>query len=86
MGHEIELFTCGCYSCNEAREIVERAKCDECTLTVYDISKGAEDVIAKAKQYGVKGCPSIVVDGKLAFLGVPTVEDVKKELGLYQSN
>lgn len=84
MGHEIEIFTSGCYLCRETVEIVEKAKCSECTLTEYNLAEKCESEIclARAKKYGIKATPTIVVDGRIAIEGKPTVEKVKKVLGL----
>ncbi len=84
MGHEIEIFTSGCYLCREAVEVVEKVKCSECTLTEYNLAEKCESEIclAKAKKYGIKATPTIVVDGRIAIEGKPTVEEVKKVLGM----
>lgn len=84
MKHEIEIFTSGCYLCIEAVEIVEKAKCSECTLTEYNLAEKCESEIclAKAKKYGIKATPTIVVDGRIAIEGKPTVDMVKKVLGM----
>ncbi len=42
----------------------------------------SEICLAKAKKYGIKTTPTIVVDGRIAIEGKPTVEQVKKVLGL----
>jgi predicted DsbA family dithiol-disulfide isomerase len=82
MGHKIELFECGCFLCADSRSAVERAKCDECTLTTYDLVKGGDDIERKAEAYGVTSCPTIVVDGKVAIVGRTSVDEVKKVLEL----
>ncbi len=84
MGHNIEIFTSGCYLCRETVEIVEKAKCADCKMTEYNLSERCETEIclAKAKKYGIKATPTIVVDGKIAIEGKPTVEKVKKVLGM----
>ncbi|MBE0521717.1 MAG: thioredoxin family protein [Candidatus Methanoperedenaceae archaeon] len=84
MKHEIEIFTSGCYLCRETMEIVEKAKCGECTLTEYNLAEKCESEICldRAKKYGIKTTPTIVVDGRIAIEGKPTVEEVKKVLGL----
>ncbi|MDW7733245.1 MAG: thioredoxin family protein [Methanolobus sp.] len=38
--------------------------------------------LARAKKYGIKSTPTIVVDGRIAIEGKPTFEKVKKVLGL----
>lgn len=79
--HKIEVFTSGCPLCKETSQIVREAKCPECTLTEYNILEKTEH-FEKARKYGVKAVPSIVVDGKLAIEGKPTVQNVKNILGL----
>jgi len=79
--HNIEVFTSGCPLCRETIQIVEKARCSECTLKEYNILEKKE-YLEKARKYRVKSVPSIVVDGKLAIEGKPTVQKVKKVLGL----
>lgn len=82
-GKNIEVFTAGCYLCEETMQIVREAKCDECTLTERNLSKECEcGCIGRAKEYGIKVIPTIVIDGKMAIEGKPTVAQVKKVLGL----
>jgi len=79
--HTIEVFTSGCPLCRETIQIVQEAKCLECTLTEYNILKKTE-YLERARKYGVKAVPSVVVDGKMAIEGKPTVQHVKKVLAL----
>lgn len=81
MKHFIEVFTSGCPLCRETMKIVQEAKCPECTLTEYNILQKKEH-LEKARKYGVKAVPSVVVDGKLAIEGKPTSQKVKEVLGL----
>ena len=62
---QIEVFTAGCGMCEEAVQVVQRVACSSCEVTVHNITtdKGIEE---KAKQYGIKRLPAVVVDGKLA--------------------
>ncbi len=82
--HNVEVFTAGCHLCNEALEIVQKAKCEECTVTEYNIQEKCESEIClkKADEYGIRAVPTIVVDGKIAVEGKPTVKQVKDALGL----
>jgi len=84
MGHTIEVFTAGCYVCDETIEIVQKARCSECIVTEYNILEKYESEIClqKAKEYGIKAVPTIVVDGKIVIVGKPTVRQVKDALGL----
>jgi hypothetical protein len=82
-GRNIEVFTAGCYLCDETMEIVKEAKCEECTITEYKLSQECEcGCIEKSKEYGIKVVPTIVIDGKIAIEGKPTVEQVKEALGI----
>jgi hypothetical protein len=84
MGHDIEVFTSGCHLCRETLEIIKKAKCDECTVTEYNIREKCESEIClkKAEEYGIKAVPTIVVDGKIALEGRPTIQQVRDALGL----
>lgn len=79
--HTIEVFTSGCPLCKETVQIVQEAKCPECTLSEYNILEKKEN-FEKGRKNGVKAIPSIVVDGKLAIEGKPTVQQIKTVLGL----
>jgi predicted DsbA family dithiol-disulfide isomerase len=82
-GKNIEVFTAGCYLCEETIQIVRKAKCEECTVIERNLSEECEcGCIEKAKEYGIKVVPSIVIDGKVVIEGKPTVEQVKEVLGL----
>jgi hypothetical protein len=82
-GKNIEVFTAGCYLCDEAVQIVKEAKCDECTLTVRNLSEDCTcGCMNKAKEYGIRVVPTIVIDGKIAIEGKPTAEQVKEALGI----
>jgi len=84
VGHNIEVFTAGCHLCKETMEIVQKAKCSECTMTEYNILEKCESEIClkKAKEYGIKTVPTIVIDRKIAIEGKPTTRQVKDALGL----
>ena len=61
----IEIFTAGCPCCDDAVKLVKGIACPSCDVKVLDMrsDKAAQ---AKAKQYGVRQVPAVVVDGKLA--------------------
>jgi glutaredoxin len=60
----VEFFTAGCPVCDEALETVRGAVCESCDLQVHDMR--TEPAQAKARQYGVKRVPAVVVNGQLA--------------------
>ena len=61
---KIEIFSAGCPACEETIALVNRIACASCDVEVVDMhqSGGA----AKAKRYGIRSVPAVVVDGKLA--------------------
>ncbi len=60
----IEVFSAGCSTCKETIELVKRIAGSSHDVTIHDMQKA--EVASKAKQYGVRSVPAVVVDGKLA--------------------
>ncbi len=46
-------------------------KCADCSLEVYDLTKGHEEVAAKLKQYRIRCVPTLVIDGRIKLEGKP---------------
>lgn len=61
---KIEVFSAGCPACEEAVRAVKKIACPSCEVEVLDMHR--PEVAARAAQYGVRGVPAVVVDGKLA--------------------
>src|SRR5881296_1709530 len=61
---KIEVFSAGCPVCEETIALVNRLVCPSCEVTVLDMRR--HEVAAKAKEYGIRSVPSVVIDGKLA--------------------
>ncbi len=61
---KIEVFSAGCSTCKETIEVVKRLAGSSHEVVIHDMQKS--DVAYKAKQYGVRSVPAVVVDGKLA--------------------
>ncbi len=61
---KIEIFSAGCAVCDETVALVNSLACPSCDVEVLDTQ--TDDVAAKAKQYGVRSVPAVVVDGQLA--------------------
>ena len=61
---KIEVFSAGCAVCTEVIEVVQRAACPSCEVTVHDMKD--IDVARRAKSLGIHSVPSVVIDGKLA--------------------
>ena len=60
----IEVFSAGCSTCTETIEFVNRIVGSSHEVVIHDMHQS--DVASKAKHYGVRSVPAIVVDGKLA--------------------
>lgn len=61
---KIEVFSAGCSTCNETIELVKRIAASSHEVVIHDMHQ--TEVASKAKKYGVRSVPAIVVDGKLA--------------------
>lgn len=61
---KIEIFSAGCPACDETVQMVNAIACPSCDVEVLDMRR--PEVAERAKGYGVKGVPAIVVNGKLA--------------------
>jgi len=63
----VEVFTSGCYICDETVQLVKELACPNCDVTVYDLSNPCEtkECIEKSKTYGINSVPTVVVDGKI---------------------
>ena len=61
---KIEVFSAGCDACKDVIEMVQRAACPSCEVTVQDMKDIG--VARRAKSLGIRSVPSVVIDGKLA--------------------
>ena len=61
---KVEVFTAGCPACQEAVALVRRTACPSCDVEVLDMREPG--VAERAKGYGVRSVPAVVIDGKLA--------------------
>jgi glutaredoxin len=61
----VEIFTAGCPCCDDAVKLVQGLICSSCDLQVLDL-RADPAAQAKAKQYGVKRVPAVVVNAQLA--------------------
>ncbi len=60
---KVEIFSAGCSVCKDTIEMVKRLAGSH-EVVIHDMTKS--EVASKAKQYGVRSVPAVVVDGKLA--------------------
>jgi len=61
---KIEVFSAGCSTCKETIEVIQRLAGSSHEVVIHDMKKS--EVASKAKQYGVRSVPAVVIDGKLA--------------------
>ncbi len=61
---KIEIFSAGCAACKETIAMVERIACAACEIEILDMHDSV--VAAKAKSYGVRTVPAVVVDVRLS--------------------
>ena len=61
--NKVEIFSAGCSACKETIEMVTRLAGSH-EVIIHDMN--TSDIASKAKQYGVRSVPAVVVDGKLA--------------------
>lgn len=76
---KVEVFIAGCPICDETVKLINEIKCCCCDVKVYDIKQQCDtkECLNKADEYGIKSVPTIVVDGKIAIEGKPTIEELK---------
>lgn len=60
----IEVFSAGCSTCKETIEFVRRIAGSSHEVLIHDMHQS--EIASKAKNYGVRSVPAVVVDGKLA--------------------
>jgi hypothetical protein len=61
---KVEVFSAGCVVSEETVALVKGIACPSCDVQVLDI--GIKKIAEKARQYGIRSVPAVVIDGKLA--------------------
>ncbi len=63
----IEIFIANCPLCEPVVALVKETACDNCEITIYNLSGQCDNkiCIAKMEEYGVKRVPAVAVNGKL---------------------
>lgn len=61
---KIEVFSAGCAACEDTITLINKIACPSCEVEILDMHK--PEVSKKAKRYGIRSVPAVVVDGKLA--------------------
>jgi glutaredoxin 3 len=60
----VEVFSAGCSVCDEAVKTVRALVCESCNLEILDMR--TDSAKAKARKYGIKRVPAVVVNGQIA--------------------
>ena len=60
---KVEVFSAGCSTCMEAIEMVKRIAGSH-EVVIHDMNRS--EIASRAKQYGIRSVPAVVIDGKLA--------------------
>lgn len=61
---KIEVFSAGCFLCQETIELVNRLACSSCEVSMLDMHD--LQVATRARELGIRSVPTVVIDGKLA--------------------
>ena len=61
---KVEVFSAGCPACEPVVQLVKSIACPSCDVQVLDMNR--PEVASRAKDYGVKAVPAVVIDGNLA--------------------
>jgi hypothetical protein len=60
---KIEVFSAGCFTCRETIEKVKKLAGSH-EVVVHDMNKA--EIASKAREFGIRSVPAVVIDGKLA--------------------
>lgn len=60
----IEVFSAGCSCCAETIELIRKAACPSCEVTILDMRN--PEVSQRARHLGIRSVPAVVIDGELA--------------------
>lgn len=60
----VEIYSAGCGVCEETIALVRRLACDSCDVVVRDMAD--PEVVAQARELGVRSVPAVAIDGELA--------------------
>jgi glutaredoxin 3 len=61
---KIEVFSAGCAVCEETVALIKKIACSSCNVQILDMHD--KKVVGKAKRYGIRSIPAVVINGKLA--------------------
>lgn len=80
MSVKVEVFTSKtCPHCPSAIAVAQKVKeqfGDEMDLELLDVDEN----IDKVREYGLMSVPTVVVDGKVEFIGAPTEDELTRKV------
>src|SRR5207245_7713410 len=86
-GKKIEVFSAGCATCKETIELVKSIAGSSHEVVIHDMHQS--EIASKAKQFGIRSIPAVVIDGKLAGCCAgrgPDEHVLRSVLGLAERN
>jgi glutaredoxin len=61
---KVEVFSAGCAVCDDTIALINHIACPSCEIEILDMHDS--EVSKKAKRYGIRSVPAVVIDGTLA--------------------
>ena len=61
---KVEIFSAGCAFCHEVINVVRQEAGSSSQIIVHNMMDARS--LARAKQFGIRSVPAVVIDGKLA--------------------
>ena len=82
---QVEVFSAGCFCCEETISRIKDIACPDCEVVVLDMADAG--VARRARKLGVRSVPAVAIDGKLASCcaGRGPDEDALRREGLGQA-
>lgn len=75
MKRKIEIFTADCPLCKDTLRLIRQEACPECEVIEQRCS--GDECCEPAKGYNIRAVPTLVVDGRIKFVGKPSLEELK---------
>ena len=81
---KVEFFSAGCRLCETTLGILKE-NFPDVNIDVHQASECKDgSCYALAEQYGVRAVPSLVVNGKVALVGLPDEHDIRSVATIFQ--
>lgn len=75
-----------CPMCPKAKEVVERLVKEEKDVTALELPVNTEEGYKIALKFGIRYVPAIIVNDEFVFVGVPTLEELRKIVRRFRDN